>query len=109
MAHSIFSMFTYLIIGLVVGFALGYLARGRVGISREFTDANQERVRERNQRLDAVRAFAEARESVSNNDIEKEFNVSDATATRYLDALEAEGVIEAFGSGSAIRYRVRKQ
>jgi len=87
---------------------MGYFARGYF-VASKFEDVNKKRTKELNKRLDQVRDFVKEQGIVSNNDIEKEFNVSDATATRYLDAFEAEGFIKAQGSGSGLRYIVIKK
>ena len=50
------------------------------------------------------------RGELTNNDVEKFLGVSDATATRYFDELEKEGIIEVFGdSKRAIKYRLKNK
>lgn len=100
-------MYLYLIIGIVIGFALGYVARGFSRVDDKFANAAMKRVDERDEKLHKVREFVERRGEVSNNDIEQEFSVSDATATRYMDALEKEGFVEQTGKGRSIVYRVK--
>ena len=47
---------------------------------------------------------------LTNNDVEKFLGVSDATATRYLDELEKEGIIEALGDTKrATKYRLKNK
>ena len=47
---------------------------------------------------------------LTNNDVEKFLGVSDATVTRYLDELEKEKIIEAFGgSRKATKYRLKNK
>lgn len=49
------------------------------------------------------------RQKITNNDIEKLLNVSDATATRYLNELEKEGRIEQIGkTGRAVYYQLKQ-
>lgn len=48
--------------------------------------------------------FFEGKEKVSNNDIEKLLGVSDATAERYLNELEKEGVLRQKGESKGIYY-----
>lgn len=49
------------------------------------------------------------KEIITNNDVEKLLKISDATATRYLDELEKENKIEAFGSSRrATKYRLKQ-
>lgn len=46
---------------------------------------------------------------ITNNDIEKLLNVSDATATRYLEELEKENEIEQIGkTGRSVYYRLKQ-
>jgi len=50
------------------------------------------------------------KKELTNNDVEKFLGVSDATATRYLDELEKEGIIEVFGdSKRAAKYRLKNK
>lgn len=52
--------------------------------------------------------FFQTHESVTNNDIEKLLDVSDATATRYLSDLEQDGKIEQIGkTGRGVEYRLK--
>jgi len=47
---------------------------------------------------------------LTNNDVEKVLGVSDATATRYFDELEREGIVEVFGdSKRAAKYRLKNK
>ncbi|HEC20958.1 MAG TPA: winged helix-turn-helix transcriptional regulator [Candidatus Peregrinibacteria bacterium] len=47
------------------------------------------------------------KEEITNDDAQKLLGVSDATATRYLDELEKEGRVEAFGeSARETKYRL---
>ena len=44
---------------------------------------------------------------VTNNDVERLLGISDATATRYLDALEKEGLVEQVGTeGKGVHYKI---
>jgi len=50
------------------------------------------------------------KKELTNNDVEKFLGISDATATRYFDELEKEGIIEAFGdSKKATKYRLKNK
>jgi len=52
--------------------------------------------------------FLVMHERITNNDVERLLGVSDATATRYLEALEQENRIEQVGvSGRSAYYRLR--
>ena len=50
-----------------------------------------------------------AQGKITNNDIEKLLNVSDATATRYLEELEKENKIEQIGkTGRSVYYQLKQ-
>lgn len=68
-------------------------ARDKQGKERLIEKQAQEK--EENKRK--ILEFFEPRERVANNDIEALLGVSDATATRYLDELEKEGLIRQVG------------
>ena len=47
----------------------------------------------------------ENKEKITNNDVEKHLNTSDATAERYLNELEKEGKIKQIGkTGKSVYY-----
>lgn len=52
-------------------------------------------------------AFLKEKGEIRNNDVEELLDVSDATATRYLDELESEGKIKQVGEeGRAVYYKI---
>jgi Fic family protein len=90
------------ICGMVVGSYLGKRQRVKKAMSAKDIQA-QEKAETRRKIL----AFFCASETgkITNNDIEKLLGVSDATATRYLDELEKEGLIKQVGiTGNAVYY-----
>ena len=67
-------------------------------------DENMEKLR---QHLVSMRRDSPS--SLTNNDVEKLLGVSDATATRYLDVLEQEGVVKQVGTeGKGVYYKINK-
>ncbi|MBI4114236.1 MAG: winged helix-turn-helix transcriptional regulator [Candidatus Niyogibacteria bacterium] len=63
----------------------------------------QEKEREENRKK--VREYFETQSRATNDDIQRIFGVSDATATRYLEALEKEGLIrQVGGEGRGVYY-----
>jgi len=93
---------TFLIIGLG-GIVVGYY----FAVRRKTRDAVDKRSVEKDENLKGVREYVAGREEVTNNEIEKLLNVSDATATRYLDELEREGVLKQIGrTGRFVRYKI---
>ena len=81
--------------------------RGIIGSGLEKHNLINKRYKaERKERI--LYLFKEKSE-ITNNDVENLLNVSDATATRYLDELEDEGKIEVFGdSRRNTKYRFKK-
>ena len=108
------------IAGIVLGTYLGRLASAKATAkqrrkvekegkpfgeaqSREPLVEKQAREKEENKRK--ILEFFESRERVANDDIEALLGVSDATATRYLDELEKEGLIRQVGkTGKYVYY-----
>ena len=99
-----------LIIAGIAGIVLGtYLARRRVIRKSEPFGAAQgkepEDVKKKRENLEKMRQIFAERDRVANNDIESLLGVSDATATRYLDELEKQGLIRQVGkTGKHVYY-----
>lgn len=56
-------------------------------------------------KLDKILELLTAKGKITNDEVEKLLHVSDATATRYLSALEKEGKIQQVGkTGKAVEY-----
>ncbi len=65
----------------------------------------KEDVKKKRENLEKIRSLFAERARVANDDIESLFGVSDATATRYLDELEKEGLIRQIGkTGKHVYY-----
>jgi len=59
-------------------------------------------------KLDQILEFIEQNDFATNNDVEGLLDVSDSTATRYLDKLEKQGKIEQIGEqGRSVKYRLK--
>lgn len=56
--------------------------------------------------LERVMILAQEQEWVTNDDVERMLNISDATAERYLNELEKAGKLIQEGEGRATRYRL---
>jgi len=70
---------------------------GGEGLKLEFQDSFSEK-------REKILGFLEENAKVRNRDIENLFDVSDATATRYLDVLEERGLIVQKGGGRSTYY-----
>ena len=98
----------FLIIGMGIGYLIGrhWHGRARVEDAETLNTVNAQRVRQMEEHLADVLTLMAGRESTTNNDLERLLGVSDATATRYFDMLEARGRVTRKGAGSATRYRL---
>ncbi len=73
--------------------------------TRDKQGEEKEDVKKKRENLEKAREFFAERDRVANDDIEKLLGVSDATATRYLDELEKEGLIRQVGkTGKHVYY-----
>ncbi len=82
-------------LGVWLGFALARRSRNTILVRSEKKAKNKEQ----------ILVFLKENEKIKNNDIEKLLNVSDSTATRYLDELEKEEKIKQIGkTGQGVFY-----
>lgn len=84
---------------VVIAFAIGFwlATNGRAGRPAAV------RIRRAKQKKQVLGLFA-SKDKIVNDDVEKLLGVSDATTTRILDELEADGLIEAKGKTSSSYY-----
>jgi len=69
------------------------------------SDIIEKQAKEQEENQKKVREYFEAHNRVTNDDIQRILGVSDATATRYLEALEKEGLIrQVGGKGRGVFY-----
>jgi Fic family protein len=88
--------------GMVVGSYLG--KRQRVKKAMSVKDIQTQEKAESRRKILAFFCASETGK-ITNNDIEKLLGISDATATRYLDELEKEGLIRQVGkTGGGVYY-----
>ncbi len=92
-----------LIIVGIAGVVLGTYFGRRRKVEKESRE--REDVEKKKENLEKVRQIFAGQDRVANDDIEKLLGVSDATATRYLDELEKEGLIRQVGkTGKHVYY-----
>ena len=90
------------ILGILVGRKLAVRRK-----TREIHGVVEEKVNKRAENIKKLREYLLSQEKITNNDIEKLLEVSDATATRYLDELEKAGLIEQGGiEGRGVYYKI---
>lgn len=68
------------------------------------SEFNQKRLEEKEKRKVKIVELLKERGKITNEDVEKMFGVSDATATNYLQELEDEGKIRQVGKSGPIVY-----
>lgn len=114
----------YLIIGLVIGFVLGWVLKP-IKQTEKFVEKEagfiSESVEEKQKNLEKARAYIakKAKENpgeiadashgarITNDDLQKALDVSDATIVRYLNDLESEGLIKQVGdTGQSVYYDI---
>tara|TARA_B100000745_G_scaffold268926_1_gene195201 strand:+ start:3447 stop:3728 length:282 start_codon:yes stop_codon:yes gene_type:complete len=90
---NIFTFILIALVGIIIGF---YLARRQVTLP----------LSQKTKRKEQILEHLKTAQKIQNNDIEKLLNVSDATATRYLQELENEGEIKQIGTtGKHVYYK----
>ena len=90
-------LFISFVIGIVVGILFVYKKSG--------THKYNRRYQEKQKRKAKIMDLFATRFEVRNNDVERMFAVSDATATNYLSELEKEGKIRQVGkTGRSVSY-----
>jgi Fic family protein len=108
----------YFIIGLIAGIIIGgvgvYLImaglkkKPRLDSSKEHQTGQvdlPEYLEKKAENLGKLKKYiAGTSENITNNDVEKLLGVSDATATRYLEELEKEGLIKQQGETGKYTY-----
>jgi Fic family protein len=92
-----------LLSGIVAGVIIGYFLRRK----KKRVQSQQERKKEEN--IAKLKEFvASSSGKITNDQVEKLLAVSDATAERYLNDLEAEGLIKQVGKdGQSVYYEKR--
>lgn len=105
----------YLVIGLVVGFiiAKAFNKKTLMGDCCAPENTNHgiisEQTEEKEKNLAKIREFIAGRDKVTNEEIQKILNISDATIARYFDELEKEGIVKQVGeTGQSVYYTVVK-
>jgi len=93
------------ILGIIAGFAISQLIKAK---QTKIGKSVQEQISAKEQRKRKIITHLQENGEISNNDIEKLLNVSDASATNYLQELEDEGKIVQIGEkGRFVKYRLR--
>jgi predicted HTH transcriptional regulator len=96
-AVAIGSMIIYAV-GVMTGAYIGYSIRKETSVPRRKPAPNEA---DRNKILELLKT----KSKIINNDVEELLNISDATATRYLDRLEETGdIVQQGNTGRNVFY-----
>ena len=109
---------TNLILGIIIGvvvavFTLSISDRTREKVvgsdpaSEGREDIIEEGEQGKAENLTRLRVYLEGKDQITNAEVEELLDVSDATATRYLDGLEDEGLVEQKDAGRSTYYEIR--
>lgn len=100
--------FLLVLTGLVIGILVTYLVMRKQKITGGIAAYTEQRSTEKQKRKERIVAVLKEKDTITNNDVEKLLNISDATATNYLQELEREGLIEQIGTqGRFVHYKIR--
>lgn len=69
---------------------------------------NEKQQRQKDENLKKIFEMVQGKGTITNNEVEKELGVSNATAERYLNELEKEGKLQQIGeTGQSVIYKIR--
>ena len=95
-------------IALVAGFGLGWFLKPLRQSSGQAKTSDtgfiSESMENKEENLTKARAYIKGKIKITNDDLQKELGVSDATIVRYLDDLEKEGLIKQVGKTGKYTY-----
>lgn len=93
----------FIIIGIIIGLPLGYLAHTKVDFWNLLEKA---KTREKEQILEALLAYAHKHREFMANDLVVHLKISHTSAIRYLDILEKEKKIRQIGITKGTHYKL---
>jgi len=102
----------YILSGLVAGIIIGLVIKNRQKIAAASCCAPErgivkEQSAEKEKNIAKLREYIQDKDKISNEEIQKLLDVSDATAARYFNELEKEGLIKQVGDiGQGVYYQV---
>lgn len=86
-------------------FAINEFKKEMKGGSFGLGAANEARQQEKSRNREKLMEYLETHERITNDEVERLLNVSHATATRYLDELQEDGLVNEVGEGAGTHYR----
>ena|SRR3989338_3510330 len=93
------------LLGLMIGAILATLFIRQRTVKSGIAMYTEQRTTEKQERKNKIIAFAKEKSTISNDDVQSLLNISDATATNYLQELERDGALKQIGTqGRYVRY-----
>jgi len=93
-----------IIVGIILGWYFGRRKKEKM-ISKHISSRSSEPEEVKQGNEEKILKFIQENQKITNNDVEKLLEVSDATAERYLDKLEKEGKLNQVGAtGQGVYY-----
>lgn len=95
-----------IILIFALAYSIGVLTGVYIGMGMQKEFAKRDKItRPSSKDRQKILQLLEHKEAIANNDVERLLDVSDATATRYLDALEARGdIVQKGKTGRSVYY-----
>jgi Fic family protein len=88
----------------LLGLGIWQLAQKVEGKPASATDFGARQTEVKQENLKKVLEFIEGRDKITNDDVQKLLGVSDATAERYLNELEKQGILKQSGENKGTFY-----
>jgi len=93
------------LIGLIIGYFFGNKTSKKVSVEKK-DKTNQYDFKEEN--IEKLLDFISGKKEITNDEVQEELRISDATSTRYLDELEKRGVVKQIGkTGQSVKYKIK--
>ncbi len=103
------NLFLAILSGVIVGIIIGYFFKREPKIKTKMEKVKvpiglSETEKEKQENLEKIKIYIKTHKKITNNEIEKYLKVSNATAERYLDDLEKEGLLKQIGKTGKYTY-----
>jgi predicted transcriptional regulator len=90
-------------VAIIFGFGVWQLGAWITGL-KHTSELAKRQAEQKEANINKILEMLSAKDRITNQEVESELNVSDATATRYLDELEKEGKITQEGTDGRYVY-----
>lgn len=96
----------YILSGVILGLVIGYfLWRKKTTTSNIETGIMTERIEEKQENMTKLKEFiSQKTDRITNDEVQAFLKISDATAERYLNEIEKEGLIKQMGKTGKYTY-----